>query len=127
MLKNRIILVIFCILLIGSIPSAIAAVPNIESMNSQNHFGFGGVSIQLKMMQSHRMSSGPSVSELLHNFGKSDKVDTGLPYTPIDEPILMKCHLYSVNSPNVYSVTIDGYYSTPEEGYIPHIKLTPYP
>lgn len=94
-------------------------------MNPQNHFGFEGVSIQSKIMQSHRIGSGPSASELLHNFGKSDKVDPGLPYTPIDEPITVKCLLFSVNSPNVYSQTIDGYYYFPGEGYIPHIKLTP--
>jgi|GEM_PF-6201908 hypothetical protein len=125
MLKNRIILVLFCILLINLIPSAIAAIPNIHSMNSQNHFKFGEVSIQSKMMQSHRMDSEPSVSDLLHNFGKSDKVDPGLPYTAINEPIPVKCLLFSVNSPNVYSQKIDGYYYFPREGYIPHIKLTP--
>lgn len=125
MLKNRIASVLFCILLIGSIPSAIAVIPSIASMNSQNHFGFGGVSIQSKMMQSHRMDSGPTSDELLDNLLESLRMDPGLPYTPIDEPITVKCLLFSVNSPNVYSQTIDGYYYFPGEGYIPHIKLTP--
>ncbi len=125
MLKNRITLVLFCILLIGLVPSAIAAIPNIHSMNSQNHFRFGEVSIQSKMMQSHRMDSGPTSDELLDNLLENLRMDPGLPYTAINEPIPVKCLLFSVNSPNVYSQKIDGYYYSPGLGYIPHIKLTP--
>ncbi len=76
-------------------------------------------------MQSHRMDSGPTSDELLDNLLESLRMDPGLPYTAINEPIPVKCLLFSVNSPNVYSQKIDGYYYYPGLGYIPHIKLTP--
>jgi hypothetical protein len=96
--------------------------PSLEQLKSVKDFPYIS---ENNRMQSHRMSSGPSLAELFHNFQEGLKVDPGLPYIPLDEPIPMKFHKYSVNSSNVYSVTIDGYYYFPGEGYIPHIKLTP--
>jgi hypothetical protein len=124
MFKNQTILIGFCILLICSISSVSATTQNMPLMNSQTRFGSGGGSIHSQFIQSHGINLGPTDDELLNNFIEGLMTEPGSAYTPIDEPIQVKCLVFGVTSPHIYSPTIDGYYENPQgTGYVPHVTL----
>jgi|LNQE01.1.fsa_nt_gi hypothetical protein len=134
MSRIGLILVLFVVLLVGTIPPVTAAVQYSASINSQNLFedatAARAESFGAQFTPSNRYYTGYIGDMLLRGLDlglETGRENPDLPYIPIEEPIPVRAYCYNVTSNEVYSMTIDGYYSPLyfRHKYTPHVTLTP--